>query len=857
MFSRQLQEYAQRQYHRRLPFLGAAGEQIEQELMQCTPEEQILMQFFYGTMPLGDAAAYEFKVFLGFVRHSLMLYRDMEWCRGLSEEIFLHHILYYRINSEKIEDCRRFFYEQLIERIRGKSVQEAVLEINYWCAENGSYEASDLRTISPLTLYRSGKGRCGEESVFAVTAFRSVGIPARQVYTPRWAHCDDNHAWVEVYIEGKWHFLGACEPEEVLDRGWFTGAASRAPLIHTRNFSDYGSGLGEICLGKRELLTFYNITPAYARTKELQIQVREADGGPAIQAQIAVEVLNSGEYSSIAELYTDTEGRAAIRLGLGTVHLWVRKERAICEASVNIRDTSDVAIVLMEEAAWRAGADRRVWTDIDAEAPTEGPLRSMVLTGEQRERNRRKRKEAEILRKRRIEGYYREEAAEGYPQEKEMLREAAGNFEEIFHFLKADENPDRKILLHSLAQKDYKDVSADILEHHLQGAFQYGAEWKAKDRLDIYRDAILCPRIYLEELTAYRDTIRNYFSAEELDRFVSNPESIWEYIKHTITYDEREDYSTLYSAPADILKLGFGNLMSQKILFVAICRTLGIPARIHPVSKEAEMYRNGSFVPISDEKNLLLCVEPGRLCLKRREGEIWNYYQSWTIAQLQEGHFVTLSYEGLRIAEKDMELELKPGIYRLLTSNRLPNGNQLASEYLFRLRSGETIEVELRQRSGRPEELLVANPLEDFTLERDGTAVSAALQAGKSKNIFAFLEVGQEPTEHVLNEMLEQQVILRKLDVPFYILLRNTAALENTTLQKVLTAIPDIRIAYVSFEEVVEPLARRMYVDPDKLPFLLVTAPEWIGIYACSGYHVGSVELIRKLLKTHPGRCDP
>ena len=60
-----------------------------------------------------------------------------------------------------------------------------------------------------------------------VAALRSVGIPARQVYTPRWAHTDDNHAWVEAWVNGKWYFLGACEPEPVLNLGWFNGPAYR------------------------------------------------------------------------------------------------------------------------------------------------------------------------------------------------------------------------------------------------------------------------------------------------------------------------------------------------------------------------------------------------------------------------------------------------------------------------------------------------------------------------------------------------------------------------------------------------------------------------------------------------------
>ena len=64
------------------------------------------------------------------------------------------------------------------------------------------------------------------------------------------AHCDDNHAWVEVWAEGRWYFLGACEPEEVLNKGWFSHASSRALLVHSRNFSDFTGEEAEECIGR-------------------------------------------------------------------------------------------------------------------------------------------------------------------------------------------------------------------------------------------------------------------------------------------------------------------------------------------------------------------------------------------------------------------------------------------------------------------------------------------------------------------------------------------------------------------------------------------------------------------------------
>ena len=81
-------------------------------------------------------------------------------------------------------------------------MKDAILEVNHWCHERVTYEPSDARTSSPLQSIRTGRGRCGEESTFTVAALRSIGIPARQVYTPRWAHTDDNHAWVEAWADG-------------------------------------------------------------------------------------------------------------------------------------------------------------------------------------------------------------------------------------------------------------------------------------------------------------------------------------------------------------------------------------------------------------------------------------------------------------------------------------------------------------------------------------------------------------------------------------------------------------------------------------------------------------------------------
>ena len=204
-----------------------------------TAEERSDLEFLYDYMPLADLTDYKPGFFLENVKTSIMTRKEMTWGKNVPDLLFRHFVLPVRVNNENLDDSRMVFYKELKERVKGLSMKDAILEVNHWCHEKVTYRPSDGRTSAPLSTVRSAYGRCGEQSTFAVAALRAVGIPARQVYTPRWAHTDDNHAWVEAWADGKWYFLGACEPEPVLNLGWFNAPASRAMLMHTKAFGDY------------------------------------------------------------------------------------------------------------------------------------------------------------------------------------------------------------------------------------------------------------------------------------------------------------------------------------------------------------------------------------------------------------------------------------------------------------------------------------------------------------------------------------------------------------------------------------------------------------------------------------------
>jgi hypothetical protein len=179
--------------------------------------EKQAMEFLYAYMPLCDLADYSSGFMLSNVKRSLEAREASSWGRNIPEDVFLHFVLPLRVNNENLDSFRIIMYGEIMNRIKGLDMKAAALEINHWCHEKVNYRGTDARTSSPLSTIKKSFGRCGEESTFTVAAMRAAGIPSRQVYTPRWAHTDDNHAWVEVWIDGKWLYLGACEPEPDLN----------------------------------------------------------------------------------------------------------------------------------------------------------------------------------------------------------------------------------------------------------------------------------------------------------------------------------------------------------------------------------------------------------------------------------------------------------------------------------------------------------------------------------------------------------------------------------------------------------------------------------------------------------------
>ena len=857
LLSPALHDYAGNRYRDRKASLGGLTIPADTLIGRLDGDRRALMHLLVGTLPTTDILECEPATLLDYVDHALELRRSRAWTAELPEDVFIHYVFWPRVNNERLEPCRSRIAGELDARVTPLDMERAAIETNYWCAEHVTYAPSDIRTIGPIGALNRGMGRCGEESTLLVSALRAIGIPARQVYTPRWAHCDDNHAWVEAMVDGVWRFMGACEPEERLDRGWFDCAAARAMLIHARVFCDYTTGSVDVSpsAGRQGAAILQNLTASYAPTARLTVTVTDTDGAPVPGANVRFELLNMAEFAPIAQLAADEDGHAAIELGLGTVLVHASTPDGFGEALVDTASTTAVTVTLDAERR-----DDDAWTPLSVSAPAAGGSRAAALTPEQKAVGADRARRAETMRVERLESFARQSVT-GDADTDEILRLAGGNWPVIARFLEAGAEPDRMLLLQALSDKDLADVHAETLDDALAAAaairdhaMRMLADLDERTRTDLWRDAVLNPRVDGEELAGDHRVLQQRFDADCTALFRSDPRTLWQEMLRDVR-DAEDDEP--YTGTAALLSRGYGDGPHRGIAFVTVCRCLGIPARLNPETRSPQYFDGARFVDVQarESDRLVACTltAPGR-------DDTPRYGVDWTISRLQRTpygmDFSTIDLGDVPWTDGAAHIRLEPGTYRVITTTRLPNGSQLAASQTLRV-ADEDRTIALDWRRPAQSDLLAHLPLEDLPLIADDgadTPLSEVLH-GRRGVVFILDAHGSEPSIHVLDELRESLAERPDSDTgtePVIALCPHDAPV-SAPITAMLARLPRRFRLWRCSEPTAARLARITFVDPDKSPVIVAIRPgqaqddPLTGIYACSGYNVGSVELALRL----------
>lgn len=822
---------------------------LYQILEKSTEDEQICLKYLYVFMPVQDSATYEPELFLKFVKHALEVRESTNWGKSIGGEIFLNYVLQYRINNENIEYYRKQFFEEIFKKIKNLTMNEAAIEVNYWCFEKATYQSTDIRTASPLTVLKNTYGRCGEESTLTVAALRSVGIPARQVYTPRWAHCDDNHAWVEAWLDGKWHCLGACEPELLLDTGWFMLPASKAMLIHNKVFSTLVDN--ERITSQSEEATEINLLSHYAQTTDITVKVKNNQGEIVEGASVRFEIINYSELFPMAELKTNQQGEVQFCTGLGDLIIYVYKDGKRTWKRVDVRLEDKIEITLQDDKVEQVGIE-----EIMLVPPEGGIEQKEALTADEKKNHEEKVAKALKTRETFKESFYMGEKAKAWakaynPYEEEVveaLEKSLGNYQEIMNFIQEQETlSDLKYkvnLLGILAKKDLTDITCKILTEHLLEAIKYKDDYEE----DIFTPYILSPRVDFEMINMYRKSILAYFEQDKIQIFRENPKKIYEFSMNEIETIPKSGYSTLYTSITGLLETRRGNMISKKVLFVAICRSLGIPAKLDTEDHTVSYYQKEKWINLGEDK--VEVFKTSELILRKEKQTVdFDYFKNYTIGKLEKDVYRTLNLENISWQGDFISYKVESGQYRVITTNRQVDGSVLARLYHVEVARNITTEVVI----GLIEEEKKVKDIEIVDtkvklLEGESCYLSTIIEA--KYNIVAYLDVGAEPTEHLLNEIIESKDKYNTLRPPTIFIINKDTDIQNITLQKALLVVPHIKVYIGMNKTYLDMIYDKFDIQDKKLPLVYIMDENMKGQYAWAGYNVGLVEMVLKYIHT-------
>jgi transglutaminase-like putative cysteine protease len=802
------------------------------------------MKFLYAFMPLNDLADYTGDFFLANVDIALLARSETSWGKQIPEDIFLHYVLPPRINNENLDSFRIAYYNELKERVRGLNLKDAALEINHWCHEKVIYQPSDIRTSAPMSTILSARGRCGEESTFTTAALRAAGIPARQVYTPRWAHNDDNHAWVEIWDSGQWYYLGACEPEPVLDRGWFTEQARRAMLVHTKSFgASYGN---ENSINRYKNYTDVNNLSKYAVTKELIVRVLNSNGTPVNSAAVDYKLYNYAEFYTLASVPTDHNGFSRFQTGSGDLLVWASSGNEFDYRKISVAETDTITLTLNRNAS----DSYSVEYDLNVPpllSPYTGPSQVLI------DQNNLRIKQEDSIRQIYLDSWIKPEQVKLLASSLDLdetkttsiMSRSMGNYGEIRKFLTntSDTLADMAILmLEILPDKDLRDTKAEVLMDHLLNA--------SNTNENLFAEYILNPRIANENLVPWRSYFRNNIPEPLAKNAESDPSLIIDYLNENIRIANEENYYKTPLTPIGVLSLKAADEASRAICFVAICRSLGIPSRLEPGRNIPQYFSENTWIDVYFSDQVRPAGNMGYVKLITNDSApVPEYYIHFTLARFENGRYHTLDYDfNKRITDFREELALPMGSYMLVTGNRLPDSRILSELTFFSLSENEHKTVDVKIRKDVTEKKIIGSADIKRITDLFENKNIILKESGEKGVVIIWIEPDKEPTKHIFNDLPKFKDEFEKWGGNFLYLTGSDA--DNISLKPdKLTGLP--AKSYFSTDKQMNAFKNALKIVPEpegSLPYVIVIDKNGNIIFSSAGYRIGIGEQIIKLL---------
>lgn len=537
--------------------------------------EHEALSYLYAYMPMSDLAGHPGGEHLMNIRATRRATKEMKWGgKKLPERLVRQYILPARVHTEALDSARVLLYEPLKTLVNDLPMRQAALKVREWVERQVAPEqlADRVRVASPMTTLRNASGSETDRAVLLVAALRAVSIPARLVYTSVESRDAHGHAWAEAWCEGEWL---------PLPLGATAVAASDLPgkgsgLVLTHAFGPYEPGEEGEVLHTALSRTLLNVTEHYLPTAPLTVKVTDDLGAAVPGACIDLLSIGRGDDHLVATLTTDSLGELRLSTASGQLLAWAYSRGRFGYEQVTTGKAQEVVLTLNKRAGDRITANyNAAVTDADTaltrphdEATTQPiPATSFMSADDARSF-------AKLYRLPEVE------------QAVDFITRSRANHPAITGLMARLRSEKSKKggfdLLSRLSEEDLRSITLPNLLDHMQSTVK-------TSKAELFYQYVRQPRIDDEGLSSYKVLFTDLFTKEEAATFLAHPADLATWVAEHIRVDDGCNAGSTPITPLGVWQARVADSHSRDIFFVAVARSVGLPARIDRVTGRVQL----------------------------------------------------------------------------------------------------------------------------------------------------------------------------------------------------------------------------------------------------------------------------
>ena len=220
------------------------------------------------------------------------------------------------------------------------------------------------------------------------------------------------------------------------------------------------------------------------------------------------------------------------------------------------------------------------------------------------------------------------------------------------------------------------------------------------------------------------------------------------------------------TSPVSVLRSGYADVFSKGLCFVALCRTMGIPARydevtsqfqyLSPTATTGDEWINVNFGPAKNEDadatgrvRLRIAYEP------RKFMEDPRYYSHFTLSRLVDGMPQLQNY-----GEEDTwsntfreGTQVEKGDYLLVSGTRMADGSVRTRLVVFPAEKNITVKLQMREDASAVQVIGSFNSENLYFDMKEKKEKSVLATTGRGYFVVGLLKANDEPSTHILHDI--------------------------------------------------------------------------------------------------------